>query len=150
MCIGRITKVLIDDWIPLLADGVTPAFGRSNHANELWVSLIEKAYAKLHRSYQAIEGGWVDAALVDLTGGSGERYAWADPAIAAQVRSGAMWTTIVTFHQSKYLMGCGSPGGASDREEDASAYGIVQSHAYSILQAVEVDGIKLLQIRNPW
>jgi hypothetical protein len=46
-------------------------------------------------------------------------------------------------------MGAGSPAG-SDSESNASKFGIVQGHAYSLLEAAEVDGIQFLHLRNPW
>jgi|TARA_B110000305_G_C19296765_1_gene567029 hypothetical protein len=35
---------------------------------------MEKAYAKLHGSYEKIHGGLLDEAMVDLTGGVSEEY----------------------------------------------------------------------------
>jgi len=58
-----------------------------------------------------------------------------------------LWTKLVFWCSRNYLMAAGSPSG-SDR--DVSPLGIVQGHAYSILDVFEVDGSKLLQLRNPW
>ena len=49
-------------------------YARCSDENEFWVALIEKAYAKLHGSYEGIEGGMPIEAMVDLTGGLAERY----------------------------------------------------------------------------
>lgn len=48
-----------------------------------------------------------------------------------------------------YYLGAGSPA-HPDGDSAKSDTGIVQGHAYSVLKAIEVDGIKLVQIRNPW
>ncbi len=62
----------MDDWIPYEGHG-KPAFATSHKGNELWVSILEKAHAKLHGSYKALKKGVVHDALVDLTGGAGEK-----------------------------------------------------------------------------
>lgn len=46
-----------------------------------------------------------------------------------------------------YLMGAGSPSGS---DSDVSPLGIVQGHAYSILDVATIDGNNLVQLRNPW
>ena len=38
--------------------------GSATGAQQLWASLVEKAYAKAHGSYQSISGGWVAEALL--------------------------------------------------------------------------------------
>ncbi len=59
-------KVVIDDRLPV-THGDQLVFGRCKNPGEFWVPLMEKAYAKLIGSYQAMEGGIESDALVDLT-----------------------------------------------------------------------------------
>jgi hypothetical protein len=69
---GKPQIVVVDSAFPI-DEKKRPAFARSTIAEELWVSIIEKAYAKLYSSYEAIESGFVDQALIDMTGGIGSR-----------------------------------------------------------------------------
>ena len=63
---GEWIDVTIDDYFPCEVYG-SPIFA-SFHSGELWVMLLEKAYAKIHGSYYLIKGGFVNEALIDLTG----------------------------------------------------------------------------------
>ena len=46
-------KILVDDRIPLSKDG-RPMCSHSSHAEELWVSIIEKAYMKVARTLRPV------------------------------------------------------------------------------------------------
>ncbi|RRT75299.1 hypothetical protein B296_00028974 [Ensete ventricosum] len=65
--------------------------------NELWVSVLEKAYAKLHGSYEALEGGLVQDALVDLTGGAGEEIDMRTAQAQIDLASGRLWSQLLHF-----------------------------------------------------
>ena len=65
--------VLVDNRLPcnkIFNEKQTPnlLYGKCRDSNEFWVPMIEKAYAKLHGSYKAIESGHINDGLVDLTG----------------------------------------------------------------------------------
>jgi calpain-15 len=63
---GLWQTVRVDDYFPCIP-GAGPIYSRSN-GNELWVLLAEKAFAKVHGSYDAIRAGFCYEAMMDLTG----------------------------------------------------------------------------------
>jgi hypothetical protein len=69
---GMWVSVIVDDYIPLDERDVPMCAVNDNFPTICWATLLEKAYAKLHHSYEAIgDGGSVSAAMMDLTGGLG-------------------------------------------------------------------------------
>jgi hypothetical protein len=51
--------VIVDDFFPVGMSGDNWAFASASDGKELWPTIIEKAYAKLHGSYDNIAAGKV-------------------------------------------------------------------------------------------
>ncbi|KAK7505992.1 hypothetical protein BaRGS_00002714, partial [Batillaria attramentaria] len=141
---GQWLPVYIDDRLPCV-DGQL-IYGHSADPREFWVSLIEKAYAKLHGSYEAIEGGITMDAMVDLTGGLAERYDVTeyDPSV---------YHLISRAHKSGAFITCAKKGDWRNSMR-AEANGLVPGHAYTVTDVTkirhEMGEEKLVRLRNPW
>ncbi|KAF4976813.1 hypothetical protein FZEAL_6554 [Fusarium zealandicum] len=104
-------------------------FAQCQHPQETWLPLLEKCYAKAHGDYAAIEGGFGGEGIEDLTGG--EHF----------------WKEELLNVNDQFLFACNTGVWGSvwgDRK------GIVELHEYSIQKAVEIDGRRLLRLKNPW
>lgn len=90
-----------------------PIFTRA-HGNELWVMLLEKAYAKLHGSFANIENGHPNEALQDFTGFPTICYDFYDKQIKELINNPdkqvSFFKLMLNFHQEGYLLSATAPG----------------------------------------
>ncbi|XP_029454489.1 calpain-3 isoform X5 [Rhinatrema bivittatum] len=142
---GNWVDVVIDDRLPTYNDQLV--FTKSSHRNEFWSALLEKAYAKLHGSYEALKGGSTTEAMEDFTGGVTEFYEIKDaPKDLFKIMKKAT--------ERGSLMGCSIDGIVPLRFETRMQNGLVKGHAYSVTGLEEIayktDKVKLVRLRNPW
>ena len=140
---GEWQVVFVDDYFPVYKSSTQFLFA-TPHNNELWVILLEKAWAKVNGGYALIEGGMIDEAFLALTGFPSE-YISHDG-----LEPQELFEKILESSKENIVMGCGSLG-ETDKE---TVDGIVCSHAYTLSQAKlykdPVEDIELIQVRNPW
>ncbi|KAF2398664.1 cysteine proteinase, partial [Trichodelitschia bisporula] len=115
-------------------------FAQCSDPNETWLPLLEKAYAKAHGDYSALESGFVGEGIEDLTGGVTTELFSTDI-----LDKEKFWREELMNVNKQFLFGCGQMGGKHGQRN-----GILEKHAYSIMEAREVGGEKLLKLRNPW
>jgi hypothetical protein len=115
-------------------------FAQCSDANETWLPLLEKAFAKAHGDYSAIDGGFVGEGIEDLTGGVTSEVFATDI-----LDKDKFWREELMNVNKTFLFGCGQMGGIYGERK-----GIQEKHAYSIMEAREIDGVRLLKLRNPW
>ena len=144
-------------------------FASCKDSNETWLPLMEKAYAKAHGDYQSIEGGFAGEGVEDLTGGVATYISSEDV-----LDKDRLWSELLQVND-KFLFGAGSRTG---RDYDpADDEGFVRGHAYTVLEAREIEKpkniiqneeraaikagrkytdkkrnekLRLLKLRNPW
>ncbi|XP_029471250.1 calpain-10 isoform X2 [Rhinatrema bivittatum] len=149
---GQWMEVTIDDYLPCI--GGKLCFSRCQSQDIFWLPLLEKAFAKLHGSYEKLWAGQVADALVDLTGGLAERWTLRD----LSGRPGSRGIVAVPEEmilqklmklKDRCLMSCSV---LSSRKEAGE---LGELHAFVILDIQDVGHasgreLLLLRIWNPW
>ncbi|XP_012870089.1 PREDICTED: calpain-9 isoform X1 [Dipodomys ordii] len=137
--------VVIDDRLPTFRDRLV--FLHSADHNEFWSALLEKAYAKLNGSYEALKGGSAMEAMEDFTGGVSENF---------QIREAPEDLHAILGKALKQgsLLSCSIDIRNAADSEARTPLGLIKGHAYTVtgIDQVIVQGqkIELIRIRNPW
>ena len=137
--------VLLDDFIPCYGSYKKNfAFSHTN-GNELWVILLEKAWAKLNGNYARIIGGDPHEIFEVLTNAYCEKFMFNEK------DKEEIWLKYMNAQEKGFLMTAGTN---VDENLNTEEMGLVPGHAYTIIKVLEVTTNsgkeKLINLRNPW
>mmetsp|Transcript_85680 Transcript_85680/g.239422 ORF Transcript_85680/g.239422 Transcript_85680/m.239422 type:complete len:931 (+) Transcript_85680:117-2909(+) len=169
---GTQRKVIVDDRVPVRSNGQLLC-AHSAYTNEIWVTLLEKSFAKIMGSSYDMQGsnpgtdvfhltGWVPD-TIPLGGGANLKGDWQ---YGQEGRSASEWDEIFNITSNGFRYGhcvvCVGTSELADAEPDAEARrlghiegvsastGLVARHAYPVIDCRRLGRHRLLHLKNPW
>jgi len=139
-------NIILDDQIPCEDYYQRKPLYARNKGRELWVLLLEKAWAKNYGSYEQIDGGECEDVLHDLTAAPCIKISTSNKPIEFLE---SLWKEIEKGGRRNYVMTAGRSS------PEYKNLGLVGGHAYSVLAAYFVRTqsdkmVQLVKLRNPW
>ncbi|XP_029463491.1 calpain-6 isoform X2 [Rhinatrema bivittatum] len=160
-CLGKWTEVVIDDRLPTVEGELI--YCHSNVKNEFWSALLEKAYAKLAGSYEALDGGNTADAVVDFTGAVAEHLDLSQGKYRQDlIEQTKLFEDILKAYNRGGLISCSILPSSSADLEAVTELGLVKGHAYSVTAVrkvrlgrrsfcpSKVEKLFMIRMRNPW
>eukprot|EP00299_Pterocystis_sp_00344_P015308 c7639_g1_i1.p1 GENE.c7639_g1_i1~~c7639_g1_i1.p1 ORF type:complete len:681 (+),score=116.72 c7639_g1_i1:33-2045(+) len=162
--LGIWVEVVVDDYLPVYEGRFI--YTHSKDKGEFWSSLVEKAYAKLNGSYEALVGGVTEDALTDFTGGISEKFDLGATGVLVQHDKARNFHSIIEVEGEKKktlfdicdqamdkpaLMSASIDIDDESLREVRTSLGLIQGHAYGVTGMARLhSGQKLIRLRNPW
>ena len=137
---GHKKLVLIDDYLPYVGVGFKQFAMSKSEENEIWVALIEKAWAKVNGNYIRIGCGGSPNEVFDVL-----TEAYSEEVAVKPSTKDALWNKLMEGEKKGFVMTAGTS--ANDDVEDV---GLSQGHAFTVLGIHEIKGEKVIRLRNPW
>jgi hypothetical protein len=140
---GEWVDVCVDDRLPFDSKANRLTFCRNKvEKNEMFASLLEKAYTKLHICYEFMISGDPNDCLIDLTGGVKERFeinrCYAENRGKENfIETNVLWNFIFKSLRYKSFITAWSDS-KSKNADLITKNGLAVGHAYSVLNSVEI------------
>ena len=147
---GKPQKVIVDDYLPV-KKGTNELIFAHSKKNEIWISLLEKAWAKVNGGYANIIGGTPMEALEFLTGFNSLSYDMENKdnddlneykiEIVKQLQNCDIENSIISCTTSSSI--------------DVSSVGLNNGYTYNLLAIYQItnsegNNVYLFKLRNPW
>lgn len=145
---GEWKNLIIDDYIPCILSKRTgkpkPYFSRIR-GNDIWVCLLEKAFAKLFGSYFGLQGGFQAEAYYALTGAPVKSF----HTQSKEKTTDELWTFITQNLEKDHVLTCSCD---EVPDLDTTTQGLAVYHSYALLDAKEIPTSKqkVVKLKNPW
>mmetsp|Transcript_19533 Transcript_19533/g.14240 ORF Transcript_19533/g.14240 Transcript_19533/m.14240 type:complete len:214 (+) Transcript_19533:319-960(+) len=130
--------VEIDDFLPV--DQLGQWICAYSNKGKLWVSLMEKAYLKVHGGYEFI-GSNSSRDLYTLTGWLPQKFDL--PTVDDKEK---LWQKILLGYKNNDCLITIGTGLIPDED----SIGLVSNHAYGVLEIYEIQNYRILLVKNPW
>ena len=133
--------VLIDDYFPCISGQGNKALimGKSEE-DEIWVALIEKAFAKINGGYIRIGTGGTPNEVFDVL-----TEAYSEEIRVTESEEDELWNKLIDGFKKGFVMTAGTSAHYFVQE-----VGLDTAHAYTVLGIHEINGEKVIRLRNPW
>jgi len=172
---GTWNDIEVDSRIPCNKQGL-PMFAQTIQ-HEMYVLLLEKAFAKYTGTYKKLSGGFTSYAWMNMTGCE-DQYIWSKnkdencwiPSMVCMDSrhenptdfqtcytvspddedtrdADSFWEYLASCDRKNFMMSTSIGGDVLERPRTD---GLVERHAYSLLACKEIDDVRLVCLRNPW
>jgi hypothetical protein len=164
---GVVRKVVIDDRLPvgqINSSKKRLLCSKSTNENELWVSIIEKAYMKLNGGYDFpgsnsgidlyVLTGWIPEHIFltisdTTTNDSSNTLCDTNTNLDHRQTSDRAWKRLISAHgYGDCLVTISTSKDLTKEQEDNT--GLVPGHAYGVLDVKEAGTLRMLKVKNPW
>jgi hypothetical protein len=144
---GATRMVVIDDRLPVAQGTAKLLCTFSSNPDELWVSLMEKAFIKICGGSYDFPGSNSSTDLYRLSGWIPDTVSFNQE--GAVVDFDAMWQRFFRNHAlGAVIMTMSTPDTQDALVEEKLK--LAPRHAYAVLDLQEVEGQRLVKLKNPW